>query len=132
AHSSGASRLTLAHRAVQPGGGGGVFCAAPFAVSAGAAAGAGAAGAVCADFGAALDFCGCCALLAVSAPDASMARTRPASLMVFFMNPVPARSTGRSANFSDCSTNQLKHQYLESRHQRPNRYCLPGFPVAPT
>src|SRR5436309_14294797 len=64
AHSSGASRLMLAQRAVQPGAGG-LFCAAPFAASVGAAAGAGAGGAVCADFGAALDFAGCWALPAV-------------------------------------------------------------------
>jgi hypothetical protein len=76
AHSSGASRLALPQRAVQPGGGGVLAGAAP--LSAGVAAGgAGLFGVVCADLGGALDLGGgCCAWLGKIKLNVRMAATR--------------------------------------------------------
>src|SRR5438270_5508107 len=80
AHSSGASRLALPQRAVQPGGGGAL---AAFALSAGAAAGD--VGAVCADLGGALDFAGCCAPTDPVRPETASAAMRMASFAEFFI-----------------------------------------------
>src|SRR4051812_3807106 len=79
AHSSGASRLALPQRALQPGGG---EVLAAFALSAGAGGG----GAVCADLGGALDFAGCCAPAGPAKPETASAAMRMASFVEFFIS----------------------------------------------
>src|SRR3954453_7387766 len=77
AHSSGASRLALPQRAVQPGGGGGFAVGAPLSV--GADAGGLLAG-VCADFAGALDLAGCWEWATPITPEATIIAASIASL----------------------------------------------------
>src|SRR4051794_11935489 len=94
AHSSGASRLALPQRATQPGGGGVLVADAPFALSAGAAAGGLLAG-VCADFAGALDLAGCWEWATPIKSEAAIAATIIASFAEFFTVAPPKSSTPR-------------------------------------